>query len=149
MAWGKSEEEKAAEHEAEQRAAAAQAVQQQQAQAQKAARAYAASPVGMAQAAAEAGAVFFQTQMEVSRLDGAASFGAATASVQHVGRPDLLGQIESFGWRLEDVGYVFVETGTTSTSRVMLSGEATAVNGMVLGIYLFRNVNIARAPAPV
>ena len=81
--------------------------------------------------------------MDVSRLEGNASLGAASAAMQHVGRPDLLGQIESFGWRLEDVGYVFVETGTTSTNRVMMSGEATAVSGMVLGIYLFRNTRLA------
>lgn len=143
MAWGKTEEEKAAEHAAEQKAAADQAAQRQQAEAQRAAAAYTAGPVGQAEAAAKAGAVFFQTQMDVSRLNGSASFGAASSAVQHVGRPDLLGQIESLGWHLEDVGYVFVETGTTSSSRVMLSGEATAVSGVVLGIYLFRNTRLA------
>ena len=143
MAWGKTEEEKAAERAAEQQAAANEAARRQQADAQRAAQAYAAGPVGQAEAAAQAGAVFFQTQMDVSRLDGNASWGSASAAVQHVGRPDILGQIESFGWHLEDVGYVFVETGTTSTNRVMLSGEATAVSGVVLGIYLFRNTRLA------
>lgn len=143
MAWGKTEEEKAAERAAEQQAAAAEAARRAEADAQRAAQAYAAGPVGQAEAAAKAGAVFFQTQMDVSRLNGSASFGATSAAVQHVGRPDLLGQIESFGWHLEDVGYVFVETGTTSSNRVMMSGEATAVSGVVLGIYLFRNTRLA------
>lgn len=142
MAWGKSEEEKAAEQAEEQRRAADALRRREEAARQKQADEHAASPLGQAEAAAAAGAVFFQTQIEVSRLDGNASFGAATASIQHNARPDVLGQIEALGWRLENVGYVFVETGTTSSARVMMSGEATAVRGVVLGIYLFRNVNL-------
>jgi hypothetical protein len=145
MAWGKSEEEKAAEQAQEERRAAELARQRAEAARAKQAAEYAASPVGQAEAAAAAGAAFFQTQIEVSRLDGSASFGAASASMAHNARPDLLGQIEAFGWRLENVGYVFVETGTTSTARVMMSGEATAVRGVVLGIYLFRNANLNRS----
>ncbi len=141
MAWGKSEDEKAAEQAEQQRRAAEEAQRRAEAALQQQAAEYAASPIGQAEAAAAAGAVFFQTQLEVSRLDGNASFGAANASMRHNARPDLLGQIEAFGWRLENVGYVFVETGTTSTARVMMSGEATAVRGVVLGIYLFRNAN--------
>jgi hypothetical protein len=139
MAWGKSEQDKAAELAEEQRQAAEQVRRREEATRQKEAAHYAASPVGQAEAAAAAGAAFFQTQIEVSRHEGDASFGAATGSLRHNARPDLLGQVESLGWRLEDVGYVFVETGTTSTSRVMMSGDATAVRGFVLGIYLFRN----------
>jgi hypothetical protein len=30
-------------------------------------------------------------------------------------------------------------TGETSTSRVFLSGEATAVSGVTAGVYLFRD----------
>ncbi len=131
MAWGKTDEEKAAERDEEER-------RRSDAARAKAAQDYAASPVGQAEAAAAAGAAFFQTQINVSRLDGNASWGQATGTVEHTGRPDLLGQIESFGWRLENVGYVFIETGTTSTARVMMSGESTAVQGFVLGIYLFR-----------
>jgi hypothetical protein len=147
MAWGKSDEEKAAELVEQQRRAADEAQRRAEAVRQKQAEEYAASPVGQAEAAATSGAAFFQAQIEVSRLDGSASFGAATGSIQHSARPDLLGQIEAFGWRLENVGYVFVETGTTSTGRVMMSGEATAVRGVVLGIYLFRNANLALAVA--
>ncbi len=30
-------------------------------------------------------------------------------------------------------------TGETSTSRVFVTGEATAVSGVTVGVYLFRN----------
>lgn len=30
-------------------------------------------------------------------------------------------------------------TGETSTARVFMSGEATAVSGVTVGVYLFRN----------
>ncbi len=145
MAWGKSDEEKAADRAATQQAAADEATRRQEFAAQRATAAYTASPVGQAEKAAQAGAVFFQTQMDVSRVNGSASFGAASAAVEHVARPDILGQIESFGWHLENVGYVFMETGTTSSARVMMSGEATAVSGTVMGIYLFRNIRLPAA----
>jgi hypothetical protein len=50
-----------------------------------------------------------------------------------------LGEIEKLGWRLEHAGYYFMITGETSTARVFASGEATAVNGITVGVYLFRN----------
>jgi hypothetical protein len=146
LGMGKSEEEKAAEREEQARQAAELAQRRDEAARAKAAQDYAASPVGQAEAAAAAGAAFFQTQIEVSRLDGDAGWGTASAQVKHLARPDLLGQIEAFGWRLENVGYVFIETGTTSTGRVLMSGEATAVRGIVLGIYLFRNANHSDVP---
>lgn len=145
MAWGKTDEEKAAEQAEAQRRAAQEAQRHAELVRRQQADEYAASPVGQAEAAAANGAAFFQAQIEVSRIDGNASFGAATGSIQHNARPDVLGQIEALGWRLDNVGYVFVETGTTSSARVMMSGEATAVRGVVLGIYLFRNANIATA----
>jgi hypothetical protein len=30
-------------------------------------------------------------------------------------------------------------TGQTSTDRMFVSGEATAINGVTMGVYLFRN----------
>jgi hypothetical protein len=30
-------------------------------------------------------------------------------------------------------------TGETSTARVFVSGEATAISGVTVGVYLFRN----------
>ena len=121
MAWGKTEDQKQSERDA------------------KAAAEYAASPIGQAHAAFDNGSAFFQLELDVSTLTGAPSaFGASGNVVKRQGRPDLLGQIEEIGWRLEHVGYVFVETGSTSSNRMMSSGQAVVTRGVVQGIYLFR-----------
>jgi hypothetical protein len=146
MAWGKTEEEKQAERDAKARDAAAQqeALAQRQAAAQKAAEdaAFAASPVGIATAALAAGNEFLQIELEVSELTGPSSFfGSSSNQVRHTGTAtDLLGRIEAVGWHLEHVGYVFIETGSTSTNRVLGSGEGVVTRGNVTGIYLFRRV---------
>jgi hypothetical protein len=41
-------------------------------------------------------------------------------------------------WHLEHVGYYFMITREATTGRV-LGGDATAVNGVTIGVYLFRN----------
>jgi len=33
-------------------------------------------------------------------------------------------------------------TGETSTQRMFVSGEATAVSGVTIGVYLFRNTSL-------
>jgi hypothetical protein len=120
--WGKTEEQKQAEREA------------------KAAQEWAESPVGRATAAKEAGQAFFQFEMDISALGGSSGLGSSAGRMRHSGgRPDLLGQIEETGWRLEHVGYVFIETGATTTNRVMSTGQGTVTKGVVRGIYLFRN----------
>jgi hypothetical protein len=58
-----------------------------------------------------------------------------------------LGEIEKVGWRLEHAGYHFMITGETSTSRVFLSGEATAISGVTIGVYLFRNTALPESSA--
>jgi hypothetical protein len=140
--FGKSDEDKQAE-----RAAEEQAAQQRAAAAAKeqAEREYAASPVGRAEAALARGDRFFQIQLPVSTLSGDRSwFGSSDNSVQSAvadrtdGKPDVLTQIEDVGWNLEHAGYVFVETGATSSTRMFSSGEGTVTEGSVQGIYLFR-----------
>lgn len=98
------------------------------------------SPVGQSHQAKERGDGFFQCEITISQLQGWASgFGSASNRVQSTGgKPDMLAQIESYGWRLEHVGYVFVQTGATSTDRAFSSGQGTVVRGNVTGIYLFR-----------
>jgi hypothetical protein len=58
----------------------------------------------------------------------------------------ILGEIEKLGWRLEHAGYYFMVTGETSTDRVFVSGEATVISGVTVGVYLFRNTRLG-APA--
>jgi hypothetical protein len=146
MAWGKSEDEKQQEREAreaEDRAEAAAYVAQQQAIQDAAdAAAFASSPVGRATNAFRQGSVFFQTEIAVSSLSGQSSFfGSSDNSLQHTGAaPDVLGQIEAIGWRLEHTGYVFVETGATTSDSFLGSGQGMVTQGDIVGIFLFRRV---------
>jgi hypothetical protein len=116
--------------------------EQNEARGQAQARAeYEASPLGRAEMAHAAGNAFFQIELEVSQISGGSSFGSSTGTVRHTGgRPDLLGQIEEKGWHLEHVGYVFIETGSTTTNRVLQTGQGMVTRGNVTGIYLFRSV---------
>jgi hypothetical protein len=139
----KSAEERAAERrkrEAEQ--ASAQAARAEQARVEEEQRkrdAFRATPVGAALAAKEAGQPFFEIQLEVGSHTGSAGFGSAEGRRTTSSSAGTLGEIEKLGWRLEHASYFFMVTGETSTSRVFVSGEATAVSGVTVGVYLFRN----------
>jgi hypothetical protein len=115
----------------------------------EAAAAFAASPPGQARAAFRRGDAFFEVAIEVNRPSGRSSArGSSSNSSQRSGRPDVLGQVEDEGFRLEHVGYVFIETGPTSTDPVLNSAQGTVTRGFVQGIYLFRRVEEV-APEPV
>lgn len=156
MPWGKSEEQKQAEAAAKEREVAAKQAlrdreeterqaQEERRRAEWSRRSYLKTPLGQAEVATENGARFFQLTIAISELDGTpSSFGSSSNRIQsHAGAPDLLGQIEERGWRLEHVGYVFVETGSTSTNRVLSTGQGTVTKGQVQGIYLFRRTDTA------
>ena len=38
-------------------------------------------------------------------------------------------------------------TGETRTDRIFVSGEATAMSGVTIGVYLFRNANLTGTTA--
>lgn len=135
MAWGKTEEQKEQE-------AAARADRRDAAADARADAAFAATPVGQATQARADGQAFFQIELQISTLSGAkSSLGSSTNSLKHTGgRPDVLGQIEEVGWHLEHVGYVFIETGATTTNRVLSTGQGTVTRGDVVGVYLFRAI---------
>ena len=78
-------------------------------------------------------------QLEVGSHRGNASSGAAAGQRTTSSSAEVLSQIEDAGWRLEHAGYYFMITGGTSTDRIFISGEATAVSGITIGVYLFRN----------
>jgi len=120
------------------REAAAMAEEIRRKQGQRDREASAASPVGLATAAKEAGDTFFQVQLEVARHTGSAHFGMLTGQRSTSSSAATLGEIEKIGWRLEHVGYYYMTTQETSAGRV-LGGQATAVNGVTVGVYLFRN----------
>lgn len=106
------------------------------------------SPPRQARAAYQRGDGFFQTQIELTRLAGAPSqLGSYGNELRRTdGRPDVLGQIEDEGWRLEHAGFVFVETGATSTNRLLSTGQGIVTRGVVEGIYLFRRVERPSTP---
>jgi hypothetical protein len=139
----KSAEEREAERrerQAEQaRAEAARAEQARAAEEQRKRDVFMATPVGAATIAMEEGQPFFEVQLEVGGHTGSASFGSAEGRRTTSSSAAVLGEIEKLGWRLEHVSYYFMVTGETSTDRIFLSGEATAVSGVTIGAYLFRN----------
>ena len=104
---------------------------------------YLATPVGAATAAMEAGQGFFEVQLEVAQHLGSAGFGSAEGRRTTASAAETLEAIEQLGWRLEHAGYYFMTTGETSTGKFLLSGEATAINGVAMGVYLFRSAPTA------
>ncbi len=139
----KSAEEREAERRARQEEQAheeaARAEQARAAEEQRKRAALLATPVGAATAAKEEGQPFFEIQLEVGGHAGRAGFGGIDGRRSTSSSAAVLGEIERLGWRLEHAGYFFMITGETSTDRVFLSGEATAVSGVTIGVYLFRN----------
>jgi hypothetical protein len=128
------------EREAEQaHAQAAAAEQAKAAEEQRRRDAFLATPAGAATAAKQAGQPFFEIQLEVGRHDGSAGFGSADGRRTTASSAATLGEIEQLGWHLEHAGYYFMITAETSTNRAFVSGEATAVSGITVGVYLFRN----------
>lgn len=136
----KSSEEREAERT---RAEAARAEQAQAAEEKRRHDAFLATPVGAATAAKEAGQPFFEIQLEVGGHAGSAQFGITDGRRTSSSSATTLGEIEKLGWRLEHAGYYFMVTGETSSNRFMVSGQAIAVSGVTIGVYLFRNATLA------
>jgi hypothetical protein len=101
-----------------------------------------ATPVGAATGAMEAGETFFEVQLQVGSHVGSAGFGAIDGHHSVSSSASTLGEIERLGWRLEHAGYFFMITGETSTARVFVTGDNTAVSGVTVGVYLFRNTRL-------
>jgi hypothetical protein len=135
----KTEEEKAAEQakkqaEEDARRQAAEAAEQQR----KAAE-FARSPVGLATTAKQQGQQLFQILLPLAELNGAgSSFGSSDNELQSLTQSNVLDEIEKVGWRLERADAVFTETGATSSSRVLSTGEGTVTRGTIYGLYIFR-----------
>ena len=141
-----SEEREAARREreaAQAQAQAAQAEQVRRAEEERQRAQWLASPQGAATTAMEAGQAFFEIQLQVGAHTGNASFGATDSRRTVASSAAILGEIEKLGWRLEHAGYYFMVTGETSTDRMFISGEATAISGVTIGVYLFRNATLA------
>ena len=129
-------QQRAAEQAREQAAHAEQARVQEE---QRQRAAFLATPVGAATAAKEAGQQFFEVQLEVGAHTGTSGFGSTQGQRTASSSAAILGEIENVGWRLEHVGYYYMITSETSSDRVFLTGQATAVSGVTVGVYLFRS----------
>jgi hypothetical protein len=127
----------------EQQASQERAMREAQEREAKAREAYLESPVGQAETAYKNEQAFFQFVTPISKIEGKSSDWYTWGNMQRTSTSrfhatDVLGQIEELGWHLQDVGYVFVETGEVSRSKVMSSGAVSRTQGYVEGIYLFR-----------
>lgn len=146
----KSAEEREAERrereEEQARHEAARAEEARRAEEERQQAAFRASPVGAATVAKQEGQTFFEVQLEVGGHLGTAGFGNIDGRRTTSSSAATLAAIEQVGWHLQHASYFFMVTGETSTARVLLSGEATAVSGVTVGVYLFRN-NSSVGPA--
>ena len=98
-----------------------------------------------ARAAFDRGDTLLQLQIESGRLAGASSSWGSSENLA-VSDPDvgwLLGHVEAIGWRLEQTGYVFVETGSSSSARILSTGEGTVNRGEIIGYYVFRRAAVS------
>jgi hypothetical protein len=100
-----------------------------------------ASPVGQARTAHEAGDTFFPFAAPISETNRtvmAVLGGSKDTRKSETTHGDVLGEIEKEGWQLEDVGYVFEQTGSVSRDKFASSGQTASVTGNIVGVYLFR-----------
>ena len=106
---------------------------------------FADSPIGKAFSARAAGDPLFQVELDVQTLSGRSAFGSSgNRTKRNTGTAAVLGCVEEVGWRLDHAGWVFVETGATSTNRIGGTGQGTTTRGKLVGVYLFRSAD----PAP-
>ena len=88
------------------------------------------------------GDALLHLQVEVSRLTGeASSWGSADNDFRtNDGVGYFLSEVERVGWRLEHTGYTFVESGATTSQRMLSSGTGVVNHGGVAGYFTFRRV---------
>lgn len=98
-----------------------------------------------ARTAHERGDTLLQLTIESGRLTGAKSSWGSSENLT-MSDPDvgwLLGHVEAIGWRLEHTSHVFVETGSSSSARLLSTGEGTVTRGEILGYYVLRRAEPA------
>jgi hypothetical protein len=97
-----------------------------------------------AKEAYDRGDVFYEVQYQVLIQNRDVSFGTddfAVGKNTSVSAAGALKSIESVGWRLEHTSHVFVQTGQSSRDKFLASGQFVAIDGYVLGVYLFRRTD--------
>jgi len=114
----------------------------------QAAAAFWGSPQGQARSAYQVGQHFFQIELPIWQTQRSVTSllsGDVSTETKISGRQlHLLELIEAEGWRLENVGYVFQQTGAVSRDKFLSSGQTVGVTGEIVGIYLFRRAEQQR-----
>jgi hypothetical protein len=98
-----------------------------------------------ARTAYDRGDTLLQLTIEAGRLTGTQSSWGSSDNLT-MSDPDvgwLLGHVEAIGWRLEHASHVFVETGSSSSARLLGTGEGTVTRGEILGYYVLRRTDAA------
>ncbi|WP_449407372.1 hypothetical protein [Microbacterium maritypicum] len=86
------------------------------------------------------GDTLLHLHVEVSRLTGEPSSWGSAANdyVQNESVGYFLSEVEGLGWRLEHTGYTFVESGATTSQRMLGTGSGVVNHGAVSGYFTFR-----------
>ncbi len=99
----------------------------------------------LARQSLERGDTVHHLQVEVGQLTGGES---SWGSSHNALTPDetlsfFISRVEEVGWRLAHADHVFVETGASSSQRMLSSGDGTVNRGAVRGFFLFRRADAA------
>ena len=98
--------------------------------------------IQLAHDARQRGDALLHLQFDIAQLAGEAStWGSAQNRMlrdDHVGY--FLSQVEHAGWRLEHTGYAFVQSGATTSARILGTGEGVVNHGGVEAFFTFRAV---------
>lgn len=98
----------------------------------------------LARVARTRGDSLLHLQFDVAQLSGeTSSWGSADNRMlrdDHVGY--FLSEVEKLGWRLESTSHVFVESGATTSSRILGTGQGVVNHGGVEGFFTFRAASV-------
>lgn len=125
---------------------AAKAEAKAQAEARKEEEAFWASPQGQARKARQDGRTWFQAIQPVSVTNQGTDAFVTSIGASNLGRTKttdrsgFLEAVESEGWQLQHVGYVFQPVSTASRDKLLSSGQTETISGKIVGIYLFRSM---------
>jgi len=133
------ERERVKKEEAEERAR----VKKEEAEERERVKKFAQSPAGMARAARVAGARTFQISLKLSETRSTATplIGGTSSKTTRYQHDTAIDSIEAEGWRLEHANYVYRILGSVTSKEVFAKGLQEAIQGEIVGIYIFRIFN--------
>ena len=96
------------------------------------------SPPGQARTAFERGDRVFQCSFDVKQTKAVViPMWGATNTTSSTDPTEILNAVCREGWELVTGSFVFVELGSESRDKFLASGQNVAVQGTVIGYYLF------------